>query len=247
MKRLLLATLILSLLMSSCTSRRSFVYLNELADSATSTTLEIFETPIHPNDILSINVTALNPEDMNILNGVLGNSPNSAIPGYVVDKDGFIRITYIGTVKVGGLSLMQAENLVMDRLKKYTKDPVVNIRFQNHKVTLLGDVGASEIPMTTERLTIFEALGRAGDLKPTARRDNILVVREINGKRVFGRLDLTSAQVFQSPYFYLKNNDLVYVEPVKSAYAGRDNRARSTIGIITSLIGVGLSIFAFTR
>jgi polysaccharide biosynthesis/export protein len=231
--------------------------MNELSDSASSTTIEYFDTPIRPNDVLSIRVTSLSTEDMAIINGgVMNNSANNNGnmgnfangPAYMVDKDGFITMSYIGGVKLGGLSIPQAETMLAERFSRFTKNPVVNMRYQNHKVTVMGEVGMPrEIPMQTERLTLLEAIALSGEMKLTGKRNNVMIIREVNGKRIFGSVDLTSALAFQSPFFYLRNNDVVYVEPVKAAYANRDSRGRNILSVATTLVGIGLSIFAISR
>ena len=206
-------------------------------------------TPVlRADDFLSVLVTADDPEaavpfnfpsgtQQNFNNGYVIGNP--APIGYLVDANGFIKLPIIGSVQVGGLNRMEATTLIETKLQEYIKNPVVNIQIQNYKVTVLGEVkspGTYKIP--NERITILEALGLAGDLKPTGVRKNVLVIRDENGKKTEYRVDLTDTELFTSPVFYLTQNDVVYVEPNKAArYESTLWRTTAPIFIsVTSLI-----------
>ncbi|HMO39139.1 MAG TPA: polysaccharide biosynthesis/export family protein [Saprospiraceae bacterium] len=140
--------------------------------------------------------------------------------GYFVDREGMIDFPVLGRVPVAGLTLEEAKFKLLDMLQTYLKDAVVNMRFLNFKVTVLGEVNLpGTVRLTNKRVTVLEALGMAGDLTPYANRANILIIREHEGKRVYERLNLQDNSVFVSPYFYLMQNDVVYIEPLRARTA----------------------------
>lgn len=248
---------------SSCTSPREYVYLNDLVeakDSLIGPMNSFREQYIIPDDLLHIQVSALNPEDVQMFEMTgMGSSANMMVGqqfpqvmGYMVDKKGLVTLPYIGDFNAAGLTLREMEIFVTEKLKKYVKEPVVRVRFLNHAVTILGEVQYPKtISMNYERLTLAEALGQVGDLKYTAYSDNILVVREDNGVRTSGRVDLRSKTVFNNPYFYLNNRDLIYVEPVQAAYVNRGDRTgkylATYVGAGATVLSLIISIIALTK
>ncbi len=227
----LIAVIFLTVGLVSCVSPKKVVYLNNLND--TTATIRgaqaIFETLIQKNDLLSITVGGSNPEDLIMLNSGSGYLPGTAITGtplksigYLVEADGKIQFPFLGKVKAEGLSRLQLEDTLRNMLKDYTKNPVVNIKFLNYGYSVLGEVAhPGRFEMENERITILEAIGMANDMTIFGKRNNVLIIREVSGKREFGRVDLLSKDIFKSPYFYLKTNDVVYVEPVKSKFLSR--------------------------
>ena len=211
--------------LSSCKTREKMVYFQNQSDSlATQSTY----TPIlQVDDYLSVKVTGIDPEavvafNLPIVGGQMNQSGSSqgnpAINGYLVDADGTITLPVIGTFPIAGLSRKEATEQLQKKLEEYTLAPIVHIQILNYKVTILGDVrspGTYTIP--NERITLLEAIGLAGDLKPTGVRENVLVIREEAGKKVEYRVDLTSKSVFASPVYYLAQNDVVYIEPNMSS------------------------------
>ena len=142
------------------------------------------------------------------------------------DKNGCIDFPTLGRIKVAGLTRDQLVDLIQDGLKNQVKDPTVTIQLINFRVTMLGAVQSpGALHVNTERFTILDAVGMAGDLSPKSKRNNVLVVRDKGGEITHGRLDLRSADIFMSEYYYLQQNDIVYVEPNKSAI--RDSSTRS--------------------
>jgi polysaccharide export outer membrane protein len=240
--------------MASCVSTKQVVYLNNLADSANSgisNAKTIFETPIQKNDLLSIAVGGSNPEDLVTLNSgsgiITGGAANTKGVGYLVEGDGKIQFPFLGRVQAEGLTRLQLEDTLTSLLKDYTKNPVVNIKFMNYGYSVLGEVGhPGRFEMDNERTTILDAIGMAGDMGIMGKRENILVIREVNGKREFGRVDLLSKDIFKSPYFYLKTNDVVYVEPVKSKFLSRTG-APQYIGIAAGAIALILTLMNLTK
>lgn len=175
------------------------------------------------DDILTITVYSSEKsaaEPFNISLVEVGNPNVNAAEknsSYLIDKNGNVVMPVVGDVKIAGLTLPVARDTISARVARYIKDPLVHIRLQNFKVTVLGEVKMpSTFTFPDENVTVLEALGSAGDLTQYGRRDNILVIREINGQREFGRVNLKSSDFFTSKYYYLSQNDVVYVEPLKS-------------------------------
>jgi polysaccharide export outer membrane protein len=234
----------------SCSSYKKVPYFKDLRrDSIVVENVNNYSPlTIQPADILGVNVTSRNPESSSIfnynLNRVNGSSydqsSNNPVTGYLVDSKGAIQLPLLGNVKVAGLTSSQLSDSLATILLKFYKDPVVNIRILNFKVAIYGDVQHPNIyTLQNERTTITQALSMAGDLNITAIRNNIILVREENGKRNFIPIDLTSKKIFESPYFYLKNNDEIYVQPDRTKYATVDRGYR-----VTTLVLSGLSIIA---
>jgi polysaccharide export outer membrane protein len=229
---------------SSCTSSKQVVYLNDLTDTlGTANKARIaFENPIQKNDQLSIVVGGSNTADLLAINSASGTASGTATGlaaiGFLVEADGTIQIPFVGKVKAEGLTRMQLEDTLTQLFKDYTKNPVVNVRFLNYNFSVLGEVTTrGKFTMVNERTSILEAISMAGDLTEYARRDNVLVIRETGGKRTFARVSLLSKDLFNSPYFYLKSNDVVYVEPVKSKFI-----ARKGVPQYLAIAAVGLSL-----
>jgi polysaccharide export outer membrane protein len=233
---------------SSCTSSKKVVYLNDLKDTlGASIKAQIaFENPIQKNDQLAITMGGSNIADLLTLNSANGVSAGAAASsaaassatGYLVEANGTIKIPYIGKVQAEGLTRIQLEDTLTQLLKDYTKNPVVNVRFLNYSFSVMGEVAIrGRFNMANERTTLLEALSIAGDITEFGKRENVLVLREVNGKRSFARVSLLTKNLFNSPYFYLKTNDVVYVEPVKSKFISRNG-----VPQYLAIAAVGLSL-----
>ncbi|MVN22050.1 polysaccharide biosynthesis/export family protein [Mucilaginibacter arboris] len=249
-KKLTFFNIILIILLSSCGSYKNIPYFQDLNHTTASKEEVQNYSPltIQPADILGVNVSSRNPESSNIfnynLNRVNGNnydiSQENPITGYLVDQKGDIHLPLVGNLKAAGLTTSELREKLQQMLLTYFKDPVVNIRIINFKVSVFGDVQKPGIyTLTNERTTITQALSLAGDLNITAMRTNITLIREQDGKRNFIPIDLTSKKLFESPYFYLKNNDEIYVQPDRTKYATVDRGYRTA-----TLVLSGLSIIA---
>lgn len=197
------------------------LYFQEVNEEALRQSTVNFKPTIQKGDILYIGVNTANEASSKVFNQqnfyggiMLGTAPqNTNGIGYLVDESGNINFPYLGTVKVEGLGRNELSEKITLALKSYVQDAVVSVRIMNYKITVLGEVtkpGSMSVP--NERITILDALGLAGDLTPFARRDNIKVIREINGKREMGEINLRKGDIFNSPYYYLHQNDVVYVE-----------------------------------
>lgn len=242
--------ILIVILLSSCGSYKNIPYFQDLSHTIPSKEQVENYSPltIQPADILGLNVSSRNPESSSIfnynLNRVNGNNydvaPGNPIVGYLVDQKGEIHLPLIGVLKVDGLTTSQLQNKLQQQLLTYYKDPVVNVRIINFKVSVFGDVLRPDIfTLQNERTTITQAISLAGDLNITAMRKNVILIREENGVRNFIPIDLTSKNIFQSKYFYLKNNDEIYVQPDRTKYATVDRGYRTA-----TLVLSGLSIIA---
>ncbi|WP_347158213.1 polysaccharide biosynthesis/export family protein [Pontibacter chitinilyticus] len=238
------------LFMFSCRSAKDLAYFKDLPDNAVYSEKISNETEpkIQPDDLLNITVSSLNPEANALFNkGVLitpsststgVSSSRAGEEGYLVDKDGNIEFPVLGKVNVGGLTKQQAKAKLMAELQNYLKDPSVNIRFINFRVTVIGEVkNPSTFTIPSEKINVLEALGLAGDMTSYGKRENVLLIREENGVRKLARLDLNSKEVLNSPYFYLQQNDVVYVEPNKIRTIQATTNTRN-ISLLLSVISV---------
>jgi len=220
-----------AILLVGCGPQRDLVYFSNIeeADIGASDTIQNVVIPtIQPDDLLSIQVVTLSAESNLLFNqGVIGSlgsgvsdatrlqNRNTNNEGYLVDKDGYINFPVLGKVHLGGLTKDAATDTIANILDRdYVKDPTVNIRFLNFKITLLGEVNRpSTVTILTEKVNIMEAISLAGDLTPIGKRENVLVIREKDGKRELIRLNLNDKSLLTSPDYYLQQNDIVYVEP----------------------------------
>lgn len=219
-------------LLTACSSYKNVPYFQDVKYSTNAVeTIENFKPiTIQPADILSVSVSNLNPQAYNDSTG--------RTVGYSVDKDGNIKLPLIGSIKVNGLTTTTAEQQIQDKLEPFLKNADVVVRIKNFKVSVMGDVARPDVyNVVSERVTITEALTMAGDLNITAKRSQILLVREVDGKREYVPIDLLSSNLFRSPYFYLKNNDMLYVQPDKTKYAAVDGSYR-TFSLVLSALSV---------
>lgn len=179
---------------------------------------------IQADDILSIQVSSRVPEAITAFQSqqtqVAAGSGENALgiqEGYRVDEGGNIFLPYLGKVRAAGKTVLQLRQEISNSLTSFVPDATVQVRFVNFRITMVGELtrpNAYIIP--NERLNILEAIGMAGDFTPYARRNSVLVIRERNQVREFGRINTQDTSLFSSPYFYLRPNDVVYVEPLKA-------------------------------
>lgn len=207
----------------SCVSRKEIVYFQPGSTPASGQALKYTEPAIQTDDILSIRVSSLSKEASSFFN-MNNEGEVKDDEGYLVDGNGSIEMPLIGQIKVSGLTTKSARDTLRKKLEKYLQNPAVTVRYKNFRVIVLGDVerpGVYTIP--NEKINIIEAIGLAGDLTIYAKRNNIMVIRDSNGKKDYGSIDLNSRNVFESPYYYLRTNDVIYVEPGKGKTAQSDN------------------------
>ena len=249
-KKILLSLFVL-LFLGSCASRKELVYLQNVDSNSLQTTT--YESVIQPDDLLTILVRGENPEAVAIFNmpniSYVGSEERTAevqrLFTYLVASDNTINFPSIGKIKIGGLSRVAAENLLIENLSLYLKNPKVDLRILNFKVTVQGEVNKpGTFPVSSERITLLEALSLAGDLTVYGKRTNILVLRETNGVKSVQRVDLTKPDFINSSFYYLHQNDVVYVEPnrtkLNSAVVGPN------IGVVLSGVSLLVTILALT-
>lgn len=227
-KKVVVVGLMALWLLASCASRKDFVYLNDMQMGEKYPIEMKYEAEVHCDDRLSILVSCKNPElaiPFNIqgrnfrVNADGSISPSEASvneKGYRVDALGNIDFPILGKLHVDGLKISEVKNLIESRIKQgeYIKDPLVSVEFLNFKYTVLGAVANNgTFTVNGDRITILEAIANAGDLTSKARIDRVKVIREVGNEKQMFIHDLRSTDIFQSPCFYLQQNDIVYVEP----------------------------------
>jgi polysaccharide biosynthesis/export protein len=250
------------IIMASC-STRNLIYMSDLHEEGSNT--EKIQNALEPRiqsiDLLSITVSTLNPESNLLFNsGVLSsigssagqaNAPSLLNQGYRVDNNGEVNFPVLGKVKLAGLTLEEATDKMVELLEKEARNPIVNIKIMNFRITVVGEVrNPSTIPVPSEKVNIIEAIGLAGDLTPFGKRENILLMRESGEDRTTVRLNLNDKAILNSPYFYLQQNDIIYVEPDKSralqTNSGREN-ATFILAILNVATFIAWNIGLFTR
>ena len=203
----------------SCSTKKEIHYFQDVQDLNDSEIDLHFEPVIESNDILYISIAALDEEVLRPFvraKGVENNTYNSnpGLTGYLVNTKGMIRFPILGDILVSGMTRMELENELKHRLSEYVTDVVVDVRIMNFKVTVLGEVSNPGVyAINDERITLPEAIGLAGDFTEDGKRNEIVVIREEGGKRKVGKVDFTKSDFFNSPFYYLKQNDVVYIEP----------------------------------
>jgi polysaccharide biosynthesis/export protein len=209
------------------------------------------EAIIQKNDILSITVFSDDPTASAIYNQPVlasgGAGGASTAGGYLVNELGDIYFQGLGKLHVEGLTKVALIDLLNEKLKDQLKNPYYAIRFLNYKITVEGEVNrGGEFNIPNERVTILEAIALAGDMTIYAKKKEVLVVRELNGKREIARVDVTSQDIFNSPYYYMQQNDLVIVEASKKPSAAKQETVQN-IGLAASIISAIAIVIAIFR
>ena len=249
----LLPVIGLMMLTVSCRQEREIAYVKDATRDSAMVLQGEFSKGIQTNDILYIYVESqttqatvpFNQETNKVAvtaTGSVLNPGSGSATGYLVNQDGYITFPVLGKLKVLGLTHSELARMIEQKLmdEGHVLDPVVTVKLMNFRVCVLGDVTRpGQLVVQGERLTIFEALSMVGDLTIYGQRENVTVIREENGKRIIGTLDLTSQDVFNSPYYYLHQNDVVYVEPTKRKKKNADRDP-----IIMTYISSGLSVIS---
>ncbi|PQA52720.1 sugar transporter [Siphonobacter curvatus] len=215
---------------------------------------------VQVGDVLSITVSSLNPEASAVFNlpesqamiqgqGLTASAnPLAYQPGYVVNRDGSIDFPMLGKVPVAGKTSSEVNAYLKDKLKAYLKEPAVNVRNVNFRISVLGEVNhPSLFLINNEQVTLLQALSMANDLTIYGKRENVLVIREENGKKTFARLNLNRRDFFSSPYYYLHPNDIVYVEPNQARVASTDNTYRVVPIVISAVSAVLVLVSVLVR
>jgi len=241
-------------LFSSCRSAKQLTLFQKVSasDPDTISVPESKYTIIQSGDILSITVNSLSAPASTFFNPYVRSTATSTgvttlaaqeAPGYLVDENGNIELPLIGDLKLAGLSTLGAKALIKDSLTKYLKEPTVTLRVVNYRITLLGEVAKPSVyTVPNERVTLPELISLGGDFTTFGRRDNVLIIRDNNGKKEFGHVNMNTRDIYKSPYYYLRSNDLVYVEPAKSK--GIQNSTFFRIfPIVASVITLAIALF----
>ena len=246
-KRSCFYIIILSLLLASCASTKKVTYFQGKENLETALKTDLYDARIMPKDILQVNVFSLTPEASEPFN-------LKTTSGYLVDNDGSIEFPIIGTIHLGGLTKRQAEELIKSKVQPYmsaSENVVVHVRMPNYKFTVIGAVGRSGVFVApNEKVNIIEAIAMAGDLSLYGQRDKIFLIRENSeGQKVYHQMNINDANIVNSPYYYLQQNDIIYVEPRKTEARNAFVSANTTIwfSIFSSLMSVTTFVLALTK
>ena len=250
MKKIITLLVIIGLL-SSCASKDDVVYFNGMSSADNSIGLDSYSPTYHIDDELVIIVNALDAEaarpfnksSVSVSTDLLDARGRERIQTYRVDPDGNVNFPVLGKIKIAGLNRTQATNMLQEKLTDYIKDPIVDIETVNYRITVLGEVARpGTFTATNERITLVEAISLAGDLTIYGERENVLVIQDYDGKKTYTRVNLKSNDLFNSPVYYLSQNDVVYVEPNKTR--AKNSAIGAQTGVIISSLGLLISMTA---
>ena len=241
--KLLLVVVLINL--TACVSPKEVVYIQNEEGVALNEEVTSFEPTIQTGDLISILVTGSEAKAVipyNLYESPINTSAgsfnaNGKIVPYLVDANGEINFPQLGKVKVVGKTTKELNQELTTTLSQFIQNPTINIRIENFKVTILGEVKApGAYTISNERVTILEALGMAGDMDYQGKRKDVTLVREVDGKRTVTEIDLTSRELFNSPYYYMAQNDVLYVAPNKAKVNS------SGVGTATTIVLSSLSL-----
>ena len=242
----LLLFIIAAAFLHSCVNTRSATYFDNIQNEDILIKLDSLEPIIKKNDLLSITISSPNPAATQVFNVSTTNtsSISSQATGYLVNQEGFVELPMLGPIKAAGLTKKQFKEDITKSIidNQLLKSPMVAVRYLNYNVTVLGEVARpSVISVADEKISLLKALGYAGDMTMYAQRNNVMVIREDDEKRTVARLDLNSKELLSSPYYYLKPNDVVYVQPNKAKVSGASN-VRGWMPMIISAVSLAAVI-----
>lgn len=258
-KAKVLYLLLIISLFGSCASSKKLKYFQDMPEVQSGAEFEMTkfaEAKIQPDDILNIRVNTVDLEASEAINNGnsvmpgnsvgIGNSVFSQmVTGYLVDQDGTVEIPVLGKIEVAGNTLLEAKAKIREKAEEYYKNATVSLRFSNFRLSVLGEVerpGTFIIP--NQRVSILDAIAFSGDMSVYGRRNNVMLIRrDDKGKAVAVKMDLTSKDVFNSPYFYLRQNDIVYVEPARAKLLNADTSVIRYLSLLASLVSVGILVF----
>lgn len=251
---------LLTIILSSCVSSKKFVYLQDMEQGEIYTILNKYEAVVHSNDRLAITVSSKSPElaiPFNANGGIYYVQSNGTIetsstttsqPGYRVDVDGNIEFPILGKLHVEGMKVSEVTDMIRDKIieGKYIKDPLVSLEFLNFHYSVLGASGAGVYAVEGDRVTLLEAIAKSGDIASRGKVNKVAVIREKDGGRVMYMHDLRTKDIFESPCYYLQQNDIVYIEP---SYRKRDSEDTfwKYFTMATSMISALFGVIALIR
>lgn len=251
-QRVIILMIISLLTLSSC-AKRNLTYFQDIdTEFDYSITNDQFVAPeIVVGDLLEITVSTINPESNMLFNyGIVTDiaggpgpvSNNARIDGYLVDPNGEVDFPILGKVKVSGLNKEQVKKLLKDQLSSLVVDPKVEVRFLNFRITVIGEVtNPASFIVPNERITVLEALGLAGDMTVYGLRDNVMLLRESSQGKIVHRFDMGNKDLLSSPYFYLRQNDVIYVEADKKKLV-QANVNPNTIAVVSILSSIAVAL-----
>lgn len=255
MKTLPTCILLCSILfLTTCSSQKRIVYLQDIKTDVKGEITNNYEINIQRNDLLAIMINSQNPElalpfNMPLVSYQLGTAGVSVaqqrVLGYLVDIEGYIDFPLLGKIHVEGLTRKQFIEQLKTRLivEDLIKDPVITVEFMNARISVIGEVNRpGSYALSGERLTLLEAISMAGDLTIYGKRDRVAVIRENGGERTITYHDLRSVDLFASPYYYLQQNDVVYVEPNKAKSGQSGINQNNSVGVWVSILSLLTSI-----
>jgi polysaccharide biosynthesis/export protein len=244
------------LLMSSCTVSKQSTYFKTLQRDTTlkGAVLNNYESKIVKGDKLAISVSSLNPTEDVFFNaatvGTGGTGASTGItnaPGYTVQQDGTIQLHRIGTIKVEGYTRKELARQIQMSLLAYTKEPIVQVNYQNHKITVIGAVNTpTVISMPEEQMSVIDALVLSGDVTPNGKRDNITIIRENGDEKEVKRINLEDNSIFSSPWYYVKPNDIILVAEDTEKYVKQEKRQKlqNNLSLVASAVSLVVIILS---
>ena len=246
-------------MLAACTSYKNVPYLQDADVKGTMVAEEpLYDAKIMPKDLLTVTVNTTDPEAAAPFNRTVQTAQNLAtsrtsysqpvLQQYLVSNEGTIDFPVLGQLNVGGLTKSEAESMIREKLKPYLKEvPIVTVRMANYKISVLGEVARpGTFTVSNEKVNVLEALAMAGDLTIWGMRDNVKLVREdAQGKREIAQLDLTKADIITSPYYYLQQNDILYVTPNKTKAKNSDVGSSTSLWFSATSILISISNLLF--
>lgn len=266
-----LVAVALLLLGASCKAPQKTIYFAENTPLDPHVQVENIEKrkeiTLLPDDIIAINVSSISSittsgigtadpvaifnqggTNYNITSSIGNGGAGGDNKGYLVDVNGFIDYPVLGKVKVSGLTIREVKEMMAKRLEDFIKNPVVEVRIINYKITVLGEAGSPGfIIASNHKISVIDAIAMAGDMPITGRKDNVMIIRETEGRREYARLNLNSRNVFSSPYYYLKQNDIIYIEPTRVRRQESNDFLRFYLPTVTSLLSTAIAIYGVTQ
>ena len=259
MKHLNLLILLVAILFVGCNAQQRVLYIQDVESGAEIEIPENFQIRIKPLDQLTIVVNSKNPElalpfnsastYTGLSKGVNSTVNTSSLQVFTVDNDGYVTLPIIGQVKCDGMTRAELQSEIEKKIieSNYIADPQVNVRFANLQISVLGEVTRpGRYDIKNDKVTLFDALAMAGDMTIYGNRENVAVIREIDGKNIITKLDIRSSEIFSSPCFYLEQNDIVLVSPNKYRAASAEINQNRSFWISLASTGISFATLLIT-